>query len=412
MSKSEQEDIDTIRKKAHFLEVINTFASQLLEVNSVNEAVWSVAKHAVAKLGYEDCVVYLLDETDNSLIQSAAHGPKNPIDFDIENPIRLKLGEGICGAVAVSGISEIVSDTTKDPRYRLDDQLRYSEITVPILSNDKVIGVIDSENSKKDFFNEQDLRILETIAAMVSTKISQARAYEVISKHREELKQKVEERTQELKETIVKLRKSNDEIKQSNIEKETLLREIHHRVKNNLQIVTSLLNLSSRNVMDNEVIEIFKDCQNRIKSMAVIHEQLYRKGNLSKIDAQKYIREIGDELFESFNAKNRILVDYQLEELFFDVETSVPFGLILNEIIVNSLKHAFPMGKGAITISLVQKDNIAKLFVRDNGCGFDVNSSTESIGLELIETLTEQMDGHITLSSSATGTSVIISFPQ
>lgn len=383
-----------------------------MHINTVDDTVWAIAKHAVARLGYEDCVVYLKDEEKNELVQCAAHGPKNPINFDIENPIRLKIGEGICGYVAKTGIAEIIQDTTLDKRYRLDDQLRFSEIAVPIISNGNVIGVIDSENSLKNYFGEQDLKILETIASMAAAKIEQARAYEIISNHRELLKQKIEERTAELKSALEKLQDSYDQIKQSNLEKETLLREIHHRVKNNLQIVSSLLNLSSRNSNSKEVENVFKDCQNRIKSIAVIHEQLYGKGNLSKIDATKYVREICNELIDSYDANDRVQIKYNLEELHFNVETSVPFGLIINEAIVNSLKHAFGNEKGIIEVNLSKENDLFKLQIKDNGCGFKVNESHETIGLELIDTLTEQMEGHLMLSSSNLGTSLIISFPS
>lgn len=382
-----------------------------MHINTVEDAVWAIAKHAVARLGYEDCVVYLLDKSSHELIQSAAHGPKNPIDFDIENPIRLKIGEGICGFVAKTGKAELIGDTTKDKRYRLDDQQRYSEIAVPIISNGEVIGVIDSENSVKNYFSEQDLKILETIASMAAAKIEQARAYEVINTHREELRHKVDERTSELQNALQKLQDSYDQIKQSNLEKETLLREIHHRVKNNLQIVSSLLNLSARNINNIEAENVFKDCQNRIKSMAVIHEQLYGKGNLSKIDAPKYVREICTQLIHSYNAKDSVEIAYNLEQLNFNVETSVPFGLIINEAIVNSLKHAFDNKKGMINIELSKSNDTIKLQVRDNGKGFDVKQNHETIGLELIDTLTEQMEGQLILSSSPNGTSLIISFP-
>lgn len=206
-------------KRSHYLEVINSFAVQLLQFSTVDEIVWGVAKHAIAKLGFIDCVVYLFDKNDEYLIQRAAHGPKNPIDFDIDNPIKLRKGQGICGHVALTGNPELVSDTSNDPRYEIDDATRLSELAVPIISEGKVIGVIDSEHPDKDFYSEEDLQMLTTIAAMASAKIVETQVLERLKDHQKELEKLVVERTQELTKTIGKL-------EQSNIEKENLLKEI------------------------------------------------------------------------------------------------------------------------------------------------------------------------------------------
>ncbi|WP_296312067.1 GAF domain-containing sensor histidine kinase [Winogradskyella sp. UBA3174] len=162
-------------RKAHLLETINAFGSILMRASSVHESAWSVAKHAVAKLGYIDCIIYLIND-EGELYQCAAHGSKNPTAQDIKNPIKLKIGEGICGHVALTGKGEIIADTSKDPRYLADHEDRYSEIAVPVISDGIVVGIIDSEHSEKDYFSDHDLNILTTIASMLSLKISQTKA--------------------------------------------------------------------------------------------------------------------------------------------------------------------------------------------------------------------------------------------
>lgn len=157
---------------------INLFAQNLFKANSVNEVLWGVAKDCIAKLSFEDCVIYLVDEEKKWLIQKAAHGPKNPIDFDIHNPITIPMGKGIVGTVAKTGIAEIISDTSIDDRYILDDNMRLSEIAVPIKLNDEVIGVIDSEHSEKNFYTEKHLRILNTISKLVANRIDKLREQE------------------------------------------------------------------------------------------------------------------------------------------------------------------------------------------------------------------------------------------
>ena len=164
-------------KKTQFLETINAFGSILMSSNSTQESAWNVTKHAVGKLGYIDCIIYMIND-DGELFQCAAHGNKSPTAQDILNPITLKMGQGICGHVALTGVSEIIADTSKDPRYIVDDQNRHSEITVPILSDGRVIGIIDCEHPERDYFSNHDLNILATIASMLSFKISQAKAIE------------------------------------------------------------------------------------------------------------------------------------------------------------------------------------------------------------------------------------------
>ena len=160
-----KEDLDVANRRETALKVINSFAIDLFAAKSETEVVWMVAKKAIALLNFPDCVVYLFDEEKQHLYQAAAHGPKNPVDLDISNPITIPLGEGIVGSVAKNRISEIVNDTSKDDRYILDDAYRYSEITVPLYYGDSIIGVIDSEHEEKNYFKEVDLETLNTIAS-------------------------------------------------------------------------------------------------------------------------------------------------------------------------------------------------------------------------------------------------------
>ena len=322
------------------------------------------------------------------------------------------VGQGICGHVAKTGVGEIIPDTSKDDRYKVDDSIRYSEITVPIISDGKVIGVIDSEHPDKDFYTSMDLEILKTIASMVSVKIDQARAQEKIRKHKEELEMRVAESTLELQNTVDQLKESNEQILQSNKEKETLLKEIHHRVKNNLQIVSSLLNMHANNSVKKVDEEVFRDCQNRILSMSIIHEQLYNKGNLAEIDTKRYIEEISQGLFKSYDVEGIINLELDLDQVYFDIQKSVPFGLILNELVVNSIKHAFPENSGTIKIALKETGKEAILKVEDNGCGYDAKNREPSMGLDLIETLVSQVDGDFSVESTQEGTKNKLSFSK
>ena len=229
-----ENEINNLLTKSRYLEVINSFASELLKIKTIDEIVWAVAKHAIAKLGFIDCIVYLFDEKNEYLVQRAAHGPKNPIAFDINNPLKLKIGQGVCGHVALTGIPELISDTSIDGRYEIDDASRLSEIAVPILSENKVIGIIDSEHPDKNFYTEQDLQILTTIATMTSSKIIEAQIQEELKNHQLQLEKLVIEKTQELQKTINKLQ-------QSNAEKQNLLKEITDSISYAKSIQTAIL---------------------------------------------------------------------------------------------------------------------------------------------------------------------------
>ena len=152
-------------------QTVNQFIQSIFLKTTIDEVLWSLAKECIAKMGFVDCVIYMLDETSSELIQKAAHGPKNPLKMDIYNPITIPVGKGIVGTVAKTGKAEIVYDTTKDKRYIVDDDNRKSEITVPIILGNKVIGIIDSEHPEKDFFTQKHLRILTTVSSIVANRI-------------------------------------------------------------------------------------------------------------------------------------------------------------------------------------------------------------------------------------------------
>lgn len=203
--------------------------------------------------------------------------------------------------------------------------------------------------------------------------------------------------------------KLNESIK----EKEALLREIHHRVKNNMQIIYSLLNLQSRNIKNKKALDVLEQCQNRVRSMALIHERLYQSNDLSKIEFGDYIRKLVFSLFHSYGVRpNSIKINIGVENVFLDINTAIPCGLIVNELVSNSLKHAFPNSRikskkrhvrNEIYINLhLNISDKYTLMISDNGVGFpkDFNfQKTKSLGLQLVNTLVEQLEGRIRLDS-------------
>lgn len=216
---------------------------------------------------------------------------------------------------------------------------------------------------------------------------------------------------------ITDRKQSDFQLRASLKEKEVLLKEIHHRVKNNLQVISSLLKLQAGYIDDENVQSLFTESYNRVRSMALIHEKLYQTSNLAKIEAGDYIRNLVDNLFRSYNiSTQKIDLCLKVDKILLDVDTAVPCGLIINEIVSNALKYAFTHQKcGEISIHFIKKDSdYLLLSIKDNGTGLppDFNlEESESLGLQLVVNLTEQLEGTLTYGSNG-GTCFKILFKQ
>ena len=215
---------------------------------------------------------------------------------------------------------------------------------------------------------------------------------------------------------ITESKKAEKEVIDSLHEKELLIKEIHHRVKNNMQIVSSLLNLQTNYVDEKETVDVLKESQNRVRSMAMIHEELYRSGDLTHINFVNYVQNLIQKLLYAYNIDATIIKPIlKIENINLNMETAVPCGLIISELVSNSLKYAFPNGMaGEIYISLKSKEDKFELVIRDNGIGlpenFDFNK-LDSLGLLLVKNLTDQIDGDLTINVT-TGTEFIINFEE
>lgn len=210
--------------------------------------------------------------------------------------------------------------------------------------------------------------------------------------------------------------KMEEEIQQSLQDKEMLLKEIHHRVKNNLMIISSLLNLQSRYIKDKEALGIFKESQSRANSMALIHEKLYRSTDLKRINFGEYIRTLARDLFQTYtDGSGRIDLNINAEEVMMDINTSIPLGLILNELVSNALKHGFPGEmSGDINVDFRSIGEEYQLKVGDTGISFpdDLDyRNTDSLGLQLVNNLTSQINGQIELDTF-NGTEFTIKFKE
>jgi len=237
-----------------------------------------------------------------------------------------------------------------------------------------------------------------------------------------ELEQRVKERTLELENALRSLQKENEdrkkaesEISNSLNEKEVLLKEIHHRVKNNLQIVSSLFFFQSKKITDPVTLEMFRDGQNRVKSMALIHEKLYQSEDLANIDFKEYVKKLSNFLFQSYGvSQSKFKLKNNITNVQLSVDTAVPCGLIINELVSNSFKHGFKdMDAGEIRIDMDHDENNKLILkISDNGKGLpkDLNiSELDSLGLRLVNNLTIQLNGNVEFFNR-NGTTVKLTF--
>jgi two-component sensor histidine kinase len=214
---------------------------------------------------------------------------------------------------------------------------------------------------------------------------------------------------------ITDRKRSEDLLKASLQEKEVLLKEVYHRVKNNLQIISSMLNIQASYIHDEDTRNVLAESRSRVKSMALIHESLYRSESLARVNFADYIRNLIKALFSSYNVdKKRIRHNLNLEEVLLEIDQAIPCGLILNELVTNCLKHAFPEGRnGEIQIELLSLNDMVVLAVKDNGIGLPKGfepKSTKSMGLKIVHMLVKQLKGSLEINPSK-GTEFRITFP-
>lgn len=392
--------MDLGKNRKDHLQIIKRFSASLSDKNTINEIFWDVAKNVISKLGFIDCVVYLADPENEILIQKAAYGPKNPKANTIKNPITLTYGQGIVGKVAITRKSQIVDDVTVDPDYMVDDEARLSEITVPILANGQLIGVIDSEHSEKCFFKEDHLYLLETVAAIIASKVLLLRAFNALKSQTRDLQ-------------II-----NSQYKQSAF-------VISHDVKSPLANIQGLIDIYKLNQKNGNEVEndyIISLIQSSVKKLA------------SKVDDLNQVLEARNEPsktakkinFSSLlhNIKTGIALDIRnnkvvIREDFSAVDTitfppSYLESIILN-LLTNAIKYKAADRSPEILVKTTRSGKFTLLSVSDNGIGIDLKKNGDrlfglfqrfhhkvegkGLGLNIVKSQIESMDGKIDVES-------------
>jgi signal transduction histidine kinase/DNA-binding response OmpR family regulator/tetratricopeptide (TPR) repeat protein len=384
-------------------ETINYFATSLFGKNEVDEILWDVAKNCVARLGFVDCVIYLVDTKQEVLVQKAAYGPKNPKDFLIEEPLEIPLGQGIVGSVAKAGIAEIIGDTSADSRYIVDDAQRFSEITVPLVHQNQVIGVIDSEHPEKNFFQPHHLEALQTIASICTSKIAQTQAEGEARKAR-------------------KAQTEAEQIKQMDQLKSRFFTNISHEFRTPLHLILAPLQKKEEEISLQEMGMMERNAHRLLKLVNQLLDLAKAEVGMLQMDLRNgNIIDFLHHTAHSFKA----LADNKGIHYHIDLpaqQLTVPFDPDkLEKIIYNLLSNAIkftPSGGEVKIYAEIEAGPMLKLEVSDTGLGvpehlqskifdrfYQIDSSQTrafegtGIGLALTKELVQLCKGSIRLSS-------------
>ena len=410
--KEQKEEIETInqqlekqislRKKTD--DTINYFATSLFGKNTIEEVLWDVAKNCISRLDLVDCVIYLLDESRGVLVQKAAYGTKNPEEFNIYVPIEIPLGKGIVGSVAQTGIAEIVPDVSVDPRYIVDDQPRLSELAVPLLVNNKVIGVIDSEHPERNFYTQSHLDALNTIASICASKISQAQADEKIKKAREAQFEAAQ-------------------IKKVDQMKSRFFANISHEFRTPLHLILAPLQKKQNVISKAEIDLMTRNGKRLLRLVNQLMDLAKMEGGLLKPDLKDiavfgFLKEIANSFVPLAEAKT---ISYHIDIPECDLVVQLDPDK-LDKIAYNLLSNAFKFTPQNGTVSIrvgIDYHNEILLTVSDNGIGiphhlqgkifnrfYQVDASQTrqyegtGIGLAIAKELVELFKGTITVNSA------------
>jgi two-component sensor histidine kinase len=392
-------------KEQNILLKVSQSVSSSLDLQNVLQV---ISDGTATLLNIETAAIYLLD--GHSLYMGATTPPLDPNIPDSFRTASVKDHPHIEKTIT-DGQPHIIRDTRKAQLSEAEKNIveirkLRSLIFLPFQQENQVIGVLilGTIDRVRDFTNHE-IELCHTISNQLSLGIQNARLHEGLLKYTNELETQITER-----------KRAEEQIQKDLQEKEVMLKEIHHRVKNNLNVIISLLRLQANRIQNKEqASSAFVESCDRIFSMALIHEQLYKSDDFLRVDMKHYIQRISNNLKAAYASGKDIDLKLNIDDVFLDINNAIPCGLILNELLSNAYKHAFPDNrKGSIQIKFRHLTNgTHQLTIKDSGRGLPdtVNiQNTETLGLKLIHILTEQIDGKLEIKSDETGTGFDIRF--
>ncbi len=380
---------EALREHATRLEILRKIDSAVLEAQLPQE----IAQTTLACLRYLITYEYAgILEFDFNTATAVILSNYSPFGANIEHLADIPLADLDLVSMRQPTIINDIELPAQPPRFLqfINSTGIRSLILMPLLEQGQAIGLFYIGSLRPNAFSAEYIEMISEVTCSLAVAIRQARLHEALRIQAEKLSSSLQE-------------------------KEVLLKEVHHRVKNNLQIISSLLNLQSAFIKDEQILEIFRDSQYRVRSMALIHEKLYLSNNLAEINFAEYIYSLVNTIFRTMGMQRRgINVQIQAENILLKIDAAVPCGLIVNELVSNTLKHAFPNGNtGVVQVQLNAGANgHIMLSVADNGVGLPPGlnfKETESLGLQLVNSLVRQLGGVIDLDQNS-GTKFTITF--
>jgi signal transduction histidine kinase/ligand-binding sensor domain-containing protein len=366
--------IRSLQRKIRSQKILNQLATSLLNQHTIDDVCWAIAKNCKDQFHFEDCVVYHFQEDRNVLIQKAAAGPKSTEAYQLHNPIEIKLGQGIVGTVAQTGKAEIIADTRRDKRYIVDDQVRLSEITVPIFVEGKIFGVIDSEHRKKNYYNRWHLRMLTEIASLCSVKIGR---YFI----EEQIRSKV-------------------------------ARDLHDDMGSTLSSIKIMSNIALEKNDLSTTQTYLKTIQQNANSMQESMSDMVWAINPENDTLEQVIvrmKEFAAEILEPLDIHYEFLEKDDFSHTKMDLNTKKDFFLIFKEAVNNAAKYSQCKN---FTVELKRDAQGILLHIRDDGKGFNVAASNGGNGLKNMKHRANTINATIHIESiHGEGTSIRLKMP-
>ena len=417
-----------------YLKLISAFAVDLLQRSTLDEIFWLIADRAIAGIGFDDCVIYLVDRDAGELVQVAAYGPKSADGRVIVDPITIRLGEGVVDSVARNLKPERIQDTRLDSRYILDDEFRLSELAVPIMLDGQCLGVIDSENLNVGFYTEKHEEILVTIASMAATKISDAKRQEELHSTVRQL-QIMQSKLATQAEELINAKEIADS---SNRAKSAFLATMSHEIRTPLNAIIGLSDLMRDTSLDPEQQEFTKviwDSSNHLLNLItdILDFSKIEANELNFSEANLNLRQLVEtsiRVCTSANPKNKIPVvanfDSSTPDWILGDEARV--RQVLVNLIGNALKFTL---EGEITVKVTTESKNLLISITDTGIGIpetdfekvfnpfqQVDSSLSrryegtGLGLSIARKLSRLMSGDLSVSSIVgVGTEFVLTLP-
>lgn len=399
-----------------FISIIHDFSIHVNSLTNVNDVYWLITKELAPNLELIDCVIYEVNESKRELTQVAAVGDKINNADEIQNKLVLQYGEGHVGKCYESGQSLIVEDVSKSPNYIKDVSYAGSEIVVPILVNNKVIAIISSESPKKAFYTESHRKLIEVMSIISSGAIQRIKENKSLTKVKSQLEEIIHQKSSDLDRVIETLSNQYSELKYQHEKMELLIQEVHHRVNNNLQIISSLLSLYSSG-SSGHVEKTLNDIKNRVQAMALIHQNIYKSVEMSTADVESYMRDLMNHLRSVDETGVQCIFDFKSTIKFINLNTLVPLGLLMVEIFSKWMElcqiKKIKSVQFNILLEKAEIDDFTLLVYDDSKTDLELNQALESDNVSsiLISALVDQLEGDL-VAKYKSKNNITISFKE